>query len=608
MPKKKLWVALCLALASMIATSCGSSATTAPTASSTAPVTASTTTSTTAAGMTKVTLKKLDGTTVEKTSRKPQYGGTLRMLEYLPSASFDPFLTPQYFNGYRYFTNETLFYGDWSRGPAGTGESDYLFGFGGRTQLLTGSIAERWELTSDQKMIFHIRQGIHWWNKPPTNGRELTAADVAWTMNRMFTSPKSYFASYTNNKQNPTSIKLLDKSTVELTFPAGMALGQALIEIGGNMPMYPPDVTEKFGDNTDWKNLTGTGPFMLVDFVSSSSNTFVRNPAYWQSNPLFPKDQLPYVDGIITLQINDTSTRLAAFRTGKIDSLYMIAYEDFKPLQQQISDMQYIRTFQGYHFVLSGRVDKAELPFHDLRVRQALNMAVDKQALIDSYYSGEAEMFAFPVRKSPTFPYYVPLDQQPKAVQDLFTYNPDKAKQLLADAGYPTGFKTNVVVNSSGDAADLMAVIREDFLKVNVDMQIKPIESGVFTSVWSGRTQEQMIYGQTDPTNVYLLLFAQPKTQWDTSYWQDPKVDQAITTISNNLLRDDAVVQKTLTDVVPLILEQAWGVWLPAPYTFTVWWPWVNDFYGIHNMGYNAQGRNWTYAWVDVAQKKAMGY
>jgi peptide/nickel transport system substrate-binding protein len=613
--KVRFLLAMILCFWSLVVTSCGSpgQTTTLPPSStssqpSSSPTSASPVSPVISQDTVKLTLKKLDGTTMEKTTRRPQYGGTLRILENLPSKSFDPFLTAQYFNGYRYFTNEALFYGDWYRSPAGTGEADFLYGFGGRTKLLAGAIAESWELPGNQKMVFHVRKGVHWWNKPPTNGREITAEDVAWTMNRMFTMPKTYFASYTNNKQNPTAIKVLDKYTVELTFPPNLPLGQILIEIGGNMPMYPPDVTQKFGDNTDWKNLTGTGPFMLVDFVSDSSNTYIRNPDYWQHNPLFPEDQLPYIDTVITFQINDGSTRQAAFRTGKLDSLYMNSYEDYKTLKAQVPGLQSMKTLGGYHFVLSGRVDKQELPFHDLRVRQALNMAVNKQALIDSYYSGQADMLGFPIRNSPTFPYYVPLDKQPASVQDLFKYDPEKAKKLLAEAGYPSGFKTNVVVNSTGDAVDLMSIIREDYLKVGVDMQIKPMESGVFTSVWNGRTHEQMIYGQTDPTNVYLLLFAQVKTQWDTSYWQDPRVDKAIEVVSSNLLQNDAEVEKTLRDITPFILEQAWGVWLPAPYVFTTWWPWVNDFYGMHNVGYNAQGRVWTYTWIDQALKKSVGY
>lgn len=617
MAKKTVpFIFVILLLASSIAAACSPNAASETSSSTQTPATSGTTGSTSTSPVptgntVTLSLKKLDGTSVENTVEKPQYGGTLALLEVLPAASFDPFLTPQFFNGYRYFTNEAFFYGDWGRGPAGTNETDWISGFGGNTQLLSGAIAESWEMPDTQTIIWHIRQGVHWWNKPPTNGREVTADDVVWDVNRYFTMPKSYFYSYTALNENPTSIKALDNYTVELKFPAGVALASIMIDMGGNMPMYPPDVTQQYGDNKDWHHLTGTGPYMLLDFVQDSMMTYERNPDYWQHDPVFPENQLPYVDKLITYHIDDASTRQAAFRTAKIYALYNNTWDDFQTLEQQIPSLQYKQQIgAAYEFVLSGRLDKTDLPFSDVRVRQALNMAVDKQAMIDGYFEGKAQMLAFPVPDAPAYPYYVPLDQQPQAVQDLFTYNPDKAKQLLAEAGYPDGFQTTVIVNSSSSAAtDLMSIVQKDLVKVGVDMQIKPVENGVFQGVFQARSHEQMIYAQTDPSNAYLLLPERLDQHWDTSYWHDPKVDQAVATISEDLRTgNEAGEVATLKEINSFILEQAWGVWLPQPYLYNAWWPWLKNCYGVWNVGYNAQGRNWTYVWIDQALKKSMGH
>jgi len=81
------------------------------------------------------------------------------------------------------------------------------------------------------------------------------------------------------------------------------------------------EVVDKYGNMADWHNACGTGPFMLTDYVSGASATFVKNPNYWGTDPLHPENKLPYLDGVKVLFIQDNQTRLTAMRIGKIDFL-----------------------------------------------------------------------------------------------------------------------------------------------------------------------------------------------------------------------------------------------------------------------------------------------
>ncbi len=546
----------------------------------------------------------------------PKYGGTLTVYLNDPAGGFDEAFNLGHVGGMvttPYLTNEQLLEGDWKKGPAGSHDQDWAMGFIGRSELLTGCLAESWEFPDETTIVFHIRKGVHWQNIAPVSGRELTADDIVFNINRAFTSSGSYlFVSYPA-QYRPTSVKALDKYTVEVKVPLTMH-GQMFLVMGDFMTNYPPDMIAKYGDMRDWKNACGTGPWMLTDFVANSSQTYAKNPNYWKKDPLHPQNQLPYIDRIKGLNIADASTRYAALRTGKLDVLgpglpAAITWDDADSLMKTTPRLQYVQWLSS-PAVPVGRQDKQELPFKDIRVRQALNMAIDRDSLVKDYYKGHATLFAVPYPPTPAYSkIFTPLDQQPQEVKDLFTYNPAKAKQLLADAGYPNGFKTTI--DCIQDNVDFLSIIRQNFLAIGVDMQINALESTVNTAVQRGRTNKEMTFKGLvmDYQYPWRMLMLRIESADNNAYVSDPYFRAPYEEISQKVGYDDARVNAILKEVATKGLATAYAVWLPAYEVYSFWWPWVQNSYGAWGWGgYYTPNDQLQYIWVDQSLKKSMGY
>jgi peptide/nickel transport system substrate-binding protein len=560
--------------------------------------------------MVSVTLTKLDGTTMAKTKEKPQYGGTITTIRTGSFLSFDPYLSMAVMVGHMQLTSNELMQGTWACGPAGTGDVDWLTGFAGRYELEVGELAESWELPDDETIIYHIHKGVHYQNKPPVNGRELIADDVAWWLETQYTKPGLWqnVAYPPASGMAPTSFKALDKYTVEVKVPATYQ-GIALLEMGDNAYTNPPECWTQYGGwGSDWTKVIGTGPFILTDYVTGSSVTYTRNPDYFEYDPFFPENRLPYIDTYKDLIIPDLSTRLAAFRTGKVDYIQSILRTDAKMLIQQCPDVNYCKRMFGVDYAPAGRIDQP--PFNDIRVRQAMNLAVNQQEILDSYYDGDGEMYSSPFPPSKTWePYYTPPEELPEEVTMLFSYDPDKARQLLTEAGYPDGFKTKIITQSTPEAIDYLSLIKEYLAAVGIDMEIVPVESSSWQGMRVNHAQKPgemfnapLMFAPDQPLSV------KPGCLENHAWVDDPYYDKLMLSIGRDIVNNPQSFYQNVKEAAVYMLATAWGIWKPNAYIYQFWWPWVMDYNGIWCQGwYNVQDFNKN-LWVDQALKKSMGY
>ena len=181
---------------------------------------------------------------------------------------------------------------------------------------------------------------------------------------------------------------------------------------GGYHFLFPPELWEKCPNLQDWRNSVGTGAFMLDDYVPNSSITLVKNPKFWNKNPLGAGrgDSLPYIDGIKMLFLPDISTRLAALRTGKADQLDAVTSDDAVSLKQTTKELKSAEFLPGTVMVIGMRLDKPDVPYKDQNVRQTLMLALDFKGISQVVYGGKAEILAYPINN--TFKRaYVPMEQ-----------------------------------------------------------------------------------------------------------------------------------------------------------------------------------------------------
>ena len=247
-------------------------------------------------------------------------------------------------------------------------------------------------------------------------------------------------------------------------------------------------------------------------------------------------------------------------------------------------------------------------PFDDIRVRRAMNLAVNKQEIVKAYYGGNATLFAYPMHPDYTG-YYETLDKMPAAAQELFTYNPDKAKALLAEAGYAKGFTFKTQVCSCNpDHMDLIPLVAAYLEKVGVKMEIQPMEYGAYLSAMTTKTVTPgyfMNNGHTNPTTSIRKSFVTKQT-WNPSQYTDPDLDKRMA--ETYLERDESKRQLLIKLLTRDIVEKAPYIWLPTAHTYAAWWPWVKNFDGELNVGSARNGPIHARIWVDQAMKKKMGF
>ena len=519
---------------------------------------------------------------------KPQYGGVLNLVVDQPDGSFDPntyygafFAMPVY---------EHLSAADWSRGPSGTGEFP-MYSTYEPLEGRVGFVAESWEQPDLHTVIYHIRKGVHFQDKPPVNGREVTAHDVVYSFLRSQDHPKSeWYKPKGTPEKELYKATALDKWTVEFKMPEASVF--KIMDFGSEIRIAPREVADKHGyleGFEDWRNAVGSGAFMVQDFAPGSSVTYVRNPDYHRFDPLHPENRLPYVDVFKLLILTDPATRLAALRTGKVDQMSRILLEDAKKLQETNPELKWrkLPPRGGFIFAMNENMEPA---FRDVRVRQAATLAVNQPEMVKHLYGGEAEILNWPLPSSSPKEIYTPFEELPPDIKELFGFHPEKSKQLLAEAGYPDGLKTHILhitpdspLGRESIVAPLVAsYLEQGGFKVEIEaMELTPMLKLYSTATFPGMN---FVSGWTNGNPMWPFMYAHRTGHpWNDGRYSNSEVDRKWDEISVTL--DIEKRNKMWKELNLFLLKECPWLVLPSPNQYVFWQPWVKGYSGEFKLG-----------------------
>ena len=355
------------------------------------------------------------------------------------------------------------------------------------------NIAERWEIDMDKKTItFWMRDDV-WFS----DGSKVNAEVVKWLFSMWEEDGRG------NEDMYYEDVRIIDDYTIEVTY---INWQNVLLEHFMS-PAYSLISMENYmknGREYALEHPVGSGPFLFKQYNRGSSVIFERNPNYWREGK-------PYLDGVEYHAITDVMTQNAALMA-EADSPDAISYfgttnpEQVYTLIQAGVDYDYstMRSV-GSFMLVPNSVDEANNPFYDLRVRNAVSYALDRQSLCDAKGFGiwrpSSQM------TGPGYAGNLP-DDNPYLAQA--TYDPDKAKALLADAGYPNGFNTKITATAVFQ--DQLVAIQEMLRQVGINADLDFPDAGRFNEIqlsgWEGLLGFN--WGQVTNTGVSYYIWWHP--------------------------------------------------------------------------------------------------
>ncbi|MBI2910485.1 MAG: ABC transporter substrate-binding protein [Chloroflexi bacterium] len=399
------------------------------------------------------------GTPAASTAGQPKYGGSITRMTIGYPDSLDP-----------HFSRGSPFWAE-LMAPLYNG----LFKLDAKMEIAP-DLVEKWEQPNELEYVLHLRQGVKFHDTPVMKGRELTAEDVKWNIQRMSTEDPRFFRRF--QFRLVSKIDVLDRYIVRLTLKERTAPFMHFMAQPFNW-MVGREAVEKDGNLN--RAEAGTGPYYLKSWTDKVSYKLAKNSNYFIKG-------VPYLDDINVVIVLDSATRLAAFRSKRADYV-VVNHQDFTSLKRtnpQLTSSVIPTQFEFLTFF------PGKKPFDDPRIRQAFSLTIDRQALIEVVTDGDGELIGpiFGVADS----WKLPKDE----IRRLYKPDVTQAKRLMAEAGYPNGFPLDVKVSSRRPyAMDALTLITPQLKQIGVEVKQVVMDHTTLTAQRDAGDYVALIHGGT---------------------------------------------------------------------------------------------------------------
>jgi peptide/nickel transport system substrate-binding protein len=492
--------------------------------------------------------------------KEPMYGGTMRMVTNMPG-HFNPLTSGASraisSNGRIFNQLIQLNY-----------QQELMF-----TRDFICDVCERFEVSDDGlAYTFYIQDDVFFHDKPPVNGRQLTAADVAFAMN-IYKDESVQSAVL----QNVEVIEAVDDFTVVIRLKEPVAGFIATLSPQA-FPIFARECYETEGCLE--QNPIGTGPFQLKEWIPNDRLILERNPRYFKVDEA--GRQLPYLDGIEEYQFEDFTAQVAAFRTGKIDNLEMGFGGDidiFRSLVNSVPEAKH--QINSEHTCCASRLVPNyanDGPWQNVDVRRALSLAIDQQHLIDTVCGGGC------VGGSP-IPFDMMGHEFSLSIDQLGPYqqhDPGEAERLLDQAGYPRGsdgvrMTLKIRHSSSASTFNQLEAIAQMWDEIGVKLEFQPTETVAWREMLFAGSWEELMwggesrYGMDSFQHGYELYHTDAPKNF--MHYSDPVMDDLM---ERERLELDPEAREALTrEIFDREQDQVPVIWGPNFWHFVSYQPWV---------------------------------
>lgn len=345
-----------------------------------------------------------------------------------------------------------------------------------RTQEFQAVLAEKLEQPDKQTYVWTLRPDVKYQDLDPMFGRKVTAQDVVYSFERLKANPgladRKLMTLYAE------SLEAVDDATFK--FRTNRLFSPAIYHTGNvQYCVVGPEAVEKWGDLTG--NGVGNGGWMLDTFVRGERLRLMRNPDYWWAGRPFPDEEE-------WLTIPDSGTAWQAYKTGKLD---FVALNMDKFKREEVENNPAFQVQEGlaeWKIDCYIRVDRG--PLSDPRVREALDIAINRDDAIEKMYYGEGR-YNGPMAWTLVY-WSLPQEELKAALK----YDPEKAKQLLSAAGYEDGLTLNAPVMGIGDVPKVATIVQDHYSKVGVTLDIQSKELATYLTQYLYASEFEITFFQ----------------------------------------------------------------------------------------------------------------